>query len=353
MSRLASIGLDTARALLQPRRLLPVAFLCTVLVIVQAKLSSHPRAAWVAVAMCLGTVTLAPTAWRILFADGARTGRAAAGLPFAGYLAVSAAAILIVGIALPRALGIGVSLMTMPFTLLACYALFMVSGWGLGRDIVLEARLGQAIERERAATREAERAQLLALRAHLDPHFLFNTLNAIAQWCREDGETAERAVLQLASMLRAVMAGVKAPAWPLRDEIELARALLELHRMRDPGRFAFEIRAPDPLPAIDVPPMLLLPLVENAVKHGPAAGHAGGVTVTIDARGDGGVDVSVTNPGRFRGARPGGEGLPMMQKRIALAYGSAARFAITGDDASGSTRATLSVPAAPILEVAV
>ena len=52
--------------------------------------------------------------------------------------------------------------------------------------------------------RAAERAQLLALRAHLDPHFLFNTLNAIAEWCRQDGEIAERAVLQLSSMLRAM-----------------------------------------------------------------------------------------------------------------------------------------------------
>src|SRR4030095_12586183 len=55
--------------------------------------------------------------------------------------------------------------------------------------------------------RGAERAELLALRSPLDPHFLFNTLNAIAEWCREDGEIAERAVMRLSAMLRTVLAG--------------------------------------------------------------------------------------------------------------------------------------------------
>ena len=84
-------------------------------------------------------------------------------------------------------------------------ALFLVGGFGLGRDIWFEDRLARAEARAVALAREAERAQLLALRAHLDPHFLFNTLNAIAEWCREDGETAERAVLRLSAMLRTVL----------------------------------------------------------------------------------------------------------------------------------------------------
>ena len=59
--------------------------------------------------------------------------------------------------------------------------------------------------------RDAESARLLALKNHLDPHFLFNTLNAIAEWCRTDGEVAERAVLQLSSMLRVILEGVQQP----------------------------------------------------------------------------------------------------------------------------------------------
>ena len=90
--------------------------------------------------------------------------------------------------------------------MLVCLALFLVGGWGLARDIWFERRLARAEAQVVGLAREAERAQLMALRTHLDPHFLFNTLNAIAEWCRQDGETAERAVLQLSAMLRTVLA---------------------------------------------------------------------------------------------------------------------------------------------------
>jgi LytS/YehU family sensor histidine kinase len=158
--------------------------------------------------------------------------------------------------------------------------------------------------------REAERAQLMALRAHLDPHFLFNTLNAIAEWCREDGETAERAVLQLSAMLRTVLAGVQAATWPLADELALMDTLFALHRLRDPDAFQLVRRVPAPLPDVPVPPMLLLPLAENAVKHGPTAGHRGPIELEVqvsvdDAR----LIFSLSNPGRYAGRREGGTGL--------------------------------------------
>ena len=162
-------------------------------------------------------------------------------------------------------------------------ALFLVGGWGLGRDMWLENQLARAEARATLLAREAEGAQLLALRSHLDPHFLFNTLNAIAEWCREDGETAERAVMRLSAMLRTVLAGVRASTWPLAEELALLDTLFELHRFRDPDRVRVTRRLPDPLPDVSVPPMLLLPLAENAVKHGPAAGHAGEIVLTAHA----------------------------------------------------------------------
>jgi len=87
-------------------------------------------------------------------------------------------------------------------------ALFLVGGWGLARDIDLDARLRAAETRAVELTRAAEAAELLALRAHLDPHFLFNTLNAIAEWCLKDGAVAEEAVLKLSAMLRTLLDGV-------------------------------------------------------------------------------------------------------------------------------------------------
>ena len=86
---------------------------------------------------------------------------------------------------------------------------------------------------------------------------------------------AERATLQLSAMLRDVLAGVKAPTWPLARELELAENLLALHLIRDPELFRLVRKVPERVPELQVPPMILLPLVENAVKHGPAAGHRG------------------------------------------------------------------------------
>jgi len=222
--------------------------------------------------------------------------------------------------------------MTFPSSLIVCCTLFLVGGWGLGRDIGLEATLVHERGRADAFEREAEHAQLLALRSHLDPHFLFNTLNAIAEWCREDGEVAERAVLQLSAILRAVLPGVKQPSWPLATEIELVRDLFALHLLRDPDLFTLDWQLPSPLPDVRVPPMILLPIVENAIKHGPASGHRGKVDFVVREEGDLLV-VTIENPGPYAGPRPGSDGLPTVERRLELAYSDPAglRIAGTGD----------------------
>jgi two-component system, LytTR family, sensor histidine kinase AlgZ len=219
-----------------------------------------------------------------------------------------------------------------------------VGGWGLGRDIGFEERLLAEKARGVALAREAELAHLLALRSHLDPHFLFNTLNAIAEWCREDGEVAERAVLQLSEMLRTVLSGVKAPSWPLEKELELVRTLFSLHQLRDPNLFTLKDGSPRPAPSIDVPPLLLLPLAENAVKHGPASGHRGEIRLDV-ASVNGALELVLDNPGPYRGPRAGSHGLPTVEKRLQLAYGGAARLSI-GASAGDRTAVRLSLPAA-------
>ena len=204
-----SIIRSTLRALLQPRRLIPILLVSASLVAAQASYSHDPLAIPLGIAMCLAFVLVAPVSWRVLFPDRLdlshggdppaalrrhRRGRGA-GRSASSRRACSAWA----RRCSPRRRAWSSAL-----------ALFLVGGWGLGRDIGSRASLARASARGGALAREAERAQLLALRAHLDPHFLFNTLNAIAEWCREDGETAERAVLQLSAMLRTVLAGVRA-----------------------------------------------------------------------------------------------------------------------------------------------
>lgn len=323
----------TLLALLAPRRLIPIALVAVPLVAAQHSLSRDPLAMPLGLAMCLVFALFAPYLWRRLAAQGGA---------LTGLLLYGAAGALLVaslGVLVPRIVGLGATFMTGRESLLVSLALFWVGGWGLGRDIELEAGLERERARAEAMAREAERAQLLALRGQLDPHFLFNTLNAIAEWCRTDGEVAERAVLQLSSMLRTILAGVPLAAWPLRRELELCQDLFALHLIRDPDLFTLRISGEPG--ELQVPPLLLLPLAENAVKHGPAAGHRGELRLAITHTADG-ATIELENPGPYTGPRDGGEGLPTVHKRLALAYPGQARLELRGT--AHGTLATLTLP---------
>jgi hypothetical protein len=334
---------STLVALLSPRRLLPILVVAVPLVVAQHVYSAHPLAAPLGIVMCVAFFLLAPVSWRALFHDDEPVGRTFAE-PFGRvivYGVAGAGTVWIVGGLLPAALDMGPTFLTSSTSLMVSTALFWVGGYGLGRDIDLERSLAVARARADTMAHEAERAQLLALRSHLDPHFLFNTLNAIAEWCREDGETAERATLQLSSMLRTIMAATRLRTWSLQRELELCGTLLELHLIRDPGLFELERDVPDPLPDVEVPPMVLLPLVENAVKHGPASGHRGRLRLAVRVDGEE-VRIAIDNPGAFTGPRPGGEGLELVRKRLAHAYGGDASFTIAAE--ADRTRADVVIP---------
>lgn len=334
---------STLRALVQPRRLMPIVLLGAVLVIAQDRFSRDPGAAPLGALMCLVFLLVAPVSWRALFPPSLDAPPTFAA-PFGRLLVyglTGAGTVLLVGWALPQRLGIGPTFMTSDVSLLVSVALYWVGGYGLGHDIDLETSLRLERARGRRLEAEAERARLLALRSHLDPHFLFNTLNAIAEWCREDGEVAEQATLRLSDMLRTVLEATRQPSWPLRRELELARTLLDLHRIRDPERFTVRIHGMDQPPAIQVPPMILLPLVENAAKHGPNAGHRGPIELRVGTE-QGRLRLEVDNPGRFVGEREGGEGLQQVRRRLAHAYGGAASLHVWAD--GERTRACIEIP---------
>ena len=330
LDRQLALVAETVRALLAPRRLIPILVVCLPLLVAQGAWGNEPLEIPIGVALCLAFVLVAPVSWRVLFPEGVENRRGAvAGL--LAYTAIGLGVVLGIGWALPLALGAGPMFLALPLNLAICVTLFLVGGWGLGRDIDFEVSLSRERARGAALAREAERAQLLALRAHLDPHFLFNTLNGIAEWCREDGEIAERAVLQLADMLRAILAGVKADTWPLREELELVRTLFALHQMRDPEAFKLTAEIDEGVADFPVPPMILLALAENAVKHGPAAGHRGEIRLCVAKRADQ-LCLRLENPGPYRGPREGSSGLPTVMRRLSLAYGKAARFSIAALD---------------------
>lgn len=296
------------------------------MVVAQGRFSRAPHAVWLGVAMCLAFVLCGPLGWRALVRGSVP--RQAAGALAYGILG---------GVPALASLGRGETFLTQGVNALIVVALFWVGGWGLARDIQMEEDLAAEQARGDALRRDVENARILALRAQLDPHFLFNTLNAIAEWCREDPLVAERAILQLSGMLRTVLAGVGPAWWPLARELELVESLLDLHRVRDPGLFTLRREVADGLDDVEVPPLLLLPLVENAMTHGPSAGHRGEVLLSVTRR-----RIVIENPGAFKGLREGGTGIATAQKRLSLAYGDGARLEIV--QLRDRTRCTVDLP---------
>jgi two-component system sensor histidine kinase AlgZ len=334
-----SVVRETVQGLLRPQRLIPVLLVSIPMLVAQQHLSRPRPAILLGLALCTAFVLVAPVSWRVLFPEGMSGGMQLVRLSLYG--AVGAGTVLTIGVAIPKLLGIGSTFMTARTSLVISMALFLVGGWGLGRDIGFERGLARERARADALAREAERAQLLALRAHLDPHFLFNTLNSIAEWCRRDGEVAERAVLQLSSILRAVLEGVKSAFWPLQREIDLVETLFALHRLRDPALFDLRLEVGQSVADIPVPTLILLPLAENAVTHGSGAGHRGPIVFRAERTGDC-LSIQLENAGPFRGRRPEGSGIAMVEQRLELAYCGAARLRV--GESAGRTKVELDLP---------
>jgi hypothetical protein len=323
-----TIARSTWTALLAPKRLVPILGVTVPLLWAQRNYSWSSEALWVGLALCLAFVLVAPVSYRILF-DGKLD--ALQGVSrVAIFVGIGAATVWALGVSVPHLLGVETTFMTARGVLVIDVALFLAGGWGLGRDVGLE-------ERVEDLAREAERAQLLAIKANLDPHFLFNTLNAIAEWCRTDGEAAERAVLELAALLREVLAGIDSPSWPLARELAICKMLLSLHRMRDPDRFTAVWEVDEDATNVSIPPMLLFALVENAMTHGPSKGHRGEIRVSV-SRDEKHVVVRIANPGPFGGRRPGSHGLPTVERRLALAYDGRASLRVSAEEGDGGPR---------------
>lgn len=331
---------STIRGLLVPRRAIPISVVIVPLAIIQDAYSRDPFAVPLALLMCGSFLLVGPALFRALFPMD-REITPSASLRVILYAAVGAALVLGIGQTLPDLVGIGRTFLTSKPSLAVCVALFWVGGWGLARDIELEENLARERARASALAHEAENAQLLALKSHLDPHFLFNTLNAIAEWCRQDGAVAERAIVRLSEMLRTIMTGIEETWWPLAKELELVDALFSLHAIRDPSMFTVRREVPDPVPDVSLPPMLLLPLAENAMKHGPLAAKRGEVHLSVTSSGEQ-IVIELSNPGTYTGLRDGGSGLSIVKRRLALAYPQGSSFTIQAD--GDRTKSVLVVP---------
>lgn len=204
--------------------------------------------------------------------------------------------------------------------------------------------------RERARATEAEalraRAELAALRARLDPHFLFNTLHTVLALLRRDPAAAEEALEELGALLRASLEADDGESRTVREEWRLTESYLTIERLRLGSRLRVEARIDDAAAEARLPALTLQPLVENAVRHAVAARAEGGsIRIAAHLR-DGALELVVADDGPgldAPAARPGGRGLRLVTERLAVFTGGRGDLQLASPP-GGGTVVTLRLP---------
>ncbi len=225
--------------------------------------------------------------------------------------------------------------------------------------------VSEAREREAAMLEEALRARLRALQAQVNPHFLFNALNSLAELVHEDADAAEGLVEDLAHLMRYSLRSSAETRVTLAQELEATERYLRVERARLGERLRVERDVADGLADTPVPGLVLQPVVENAVRHAIASRPEGGtVRIRVAPEGADGVRITVEDDGaglpeevarelrepraesgaaEGRGTGGAGGGLANVARRLELVYRGAARLDV-GRGALGGTRIEMRLP---------
>lgn len=205
----------------------------------------------------------------------------------------------------------------------------------------------EAVERqsrEALLQQQVAEAELRALRAQINPHFLFNSLNTIADLVVRDPARAETMTLRLAEVFRHVLDHSSRPLTSIRDEIAFLRTYLYIEEVRFGDRLQVKIDVPQELEGAQIPSLILQPLVENALKHGlgpkPGPGH---LTITAQAEGDQ-LRMTVEDDGVGASLQPSkGLGLANVAERLETLYQDRASVTLRRREGGGSV-ATVVIP---------
>ena len=230
---------------------------------------------------------------------------------------------------------------------------FMLENIRLQRKRVEQEQLAQELRLQ------SSKSELKALRAQINPHFLFNALNAIASLIHTDPGRADEVVEQLAEVFRYTLRRSDTEWAPLDQELAFARAYLDVEQARFGQRLTWSLDSDHHLPAPQIPSMLLQTLLENAVKHGVSqAREPGRIDVVVRTTPDQ-VTVEVRNTGpahstrdsekavaRSGQAAPDGEGfgLHSVRERLKGHFGDRASFRLMRDEGAGVTVAHITMP---------
>ncbi len=220
-------------------------------------------------------------------------------------------------------------------------AYFFISRERLSRSEIeaREERL-QRVTLEKLATE----TELKLLQAQIEPHFLFNTLSNLTSLLETDVDTARRMLDNLIHYLRTSLTASRRDTITLEQEMDLIRAYLQIYHVRMGERLQFELLLPDDLKPTPFSPMLIQPLVENAIKHGLEPKVEGGkISVTVSKSKDR-LLIQVADTGLgLQGETSAGVGLDNVRQRMATLYGQAGQLSLTANPDAGVT-AIIEVP---------
>jgi two-component system, LytTR family, sensor kinase len=211
--------------------------------------------------------------------------------------------------------------------------------------------------RERLAREQTEtarlneqlsKAQLSAVRRQIEPHFLFNTLNAIAGLVRESrNEAAVTMIVELSEFMRRVLEDSNRQQVPLAEELEFTRKYLDIQKVRFVERLQCTVNVPNELLLAQVPTLILQPIVENAIKHGISKRAQGGAVRILASRSNGMLNLSVYNDGPSLPANieniHTGIGIANMRTRLQSLYGDHFKLNMHNQSPNG-VEVSVSVP---------
>jgi hypothetical protein len=193
-------------------------------------------------------------------------------------------------------------------------------------------------------SKQAIEAELKLMQAQVEPHFLFNTLASVQFLIDTEPPKANQMLGHLLAYLRAAVPQLRSDSTTLGQEVDLAQAYLSIMQMRMGSRLSFAIDVSANLRQHRLPPMLLMSLVENAVKHGLEPQAKGGTIRLSARRNDDRLAISVADDGRGLGDKVGnGVGLTNLRERLRGLYGERARFTLEEIGPHGA-RATIEIP---------
>ena len=204
----------------------------------------------------------------------------------------------------------------------------------------------EAEKREVEARLLARDSELKALKTQVNPHFIFNCLNSISALTSSDPATAREMCIRLAEFLRKTLGLGEKSSIPLREELELVHAYVSVEQIRFGARLKFEEDTDPGALEQEIPPLLLQPLIENAIRHGIATLAEGGrIRLEIKNRDSGNLAIDIENNFDPEAPRRVGAniGLKNVRQRVDATYGNRSRFDVSSE--TGRFHVAIQLPA--------